>query len=529
MINLAIESNCSTVSTVLTFDGLKADTTYSRFQDGYFIKSFNTDSNGKYAYTQDISEVHYIIIQEGESTIYINPDGTVSPTTAPIGVVGNTYTFTDNIYTTIIVQKDDIVIDGNGYTLQGSGSYGLLLSGRSNVKVRDVIAKGWDYAIFLQNSHSLEIKDNNAIDNVDVGIMLYYSYSNNITGNVLTRNHKGIGFIGWYGRCDSNIISDNEISSQRYSGVEMMYADNNKFYHNNFVSNPYHVEVYAVSGNVWDDGYPSGGNYWTGYYGVDSQPDGIGDTPYSVYYGLGGQDRYPLMNPWTPVETSVQVGGKDCLVVIDTNTNLNHITSTKNTLHFDSSGSTGGKGFIKIVFPMLNTTNLKVFIDGIKLSPPPFPIINTDGRYYYVYFEFMLSSHAVAIQFAPITATIDIDPDTLNLFNNGQWNTAYVLELETSYSVQDVNVSSIRLNGTIQTSPSAPVTIGDHDNDGISDLMVKFDRAKVESYILGHIDIAKLIQKRFMTVTLTMTGELNDGMEFQGSTTITIVYNKAKK
>jgi len=165
----------------------------------------------------------------------------------------------------------------------------------------------------------------------------------------------------------------------------------------------------------------------------------------------------------------------------------------------------------------------------MKLSPPPFPIINTDGRYYYVYFEFMLSSHAVAIQFAPITATIDVDPDTLNLFNNGQWNTAYVLELETSYSVRDVSVSSIRLNGTIQVSPSAPVTIGDHDNDGISDLMVKFDRATVESYILGHIDMAKLIQKRFMTVTLTMIGELNDGMEFQGSTAITIVYNKSKK
>ena len=46
--------------------------------------------------------------------------------------------------------------------------------------------------------------------------------------------------------------------------------------------------------NHWDNGYPSGGNYWSDYTGVDG--DGIGDTPYII---LGGdnQDWYPFMNP----------------------------------------------------------------------------------------------------------------------------------------------------------------------------------------------------------------------------------------
>jgi len=54
--------------------------------------------------------------------------------------------------------------------------------------------------------------------------------------------------------------------------------------------------------NAWDDGYPSGGNYWSDYTGVDADGDGIGDTPYVI--DENNTDRYPLMNPWgsgTPV------------------------------------------------------------------------------------------------------------------------------------------------------------------------------------------------------------------------------------
>jgi len=77
-------------------------------------------------------------------------------------------------------------------------------------------------------------------------------------------------------------------------------SSNNTFYHNDFIDNAYHVDS-ERSTNVWDNGYPSGGNYWSNYTGVDANSDGIGDTPYII--NVNNRDRYPLMNPWTPTWT----------------------------------------------------------------------------------------------------------------------------------------------------------------------------------------------------------------------------------
>ncbi len=74
-------------------------------------------------------------------------------------------------------------------------------------------------------------------------------------------------------------------------------------HHNRFVANA----VQAVDGlaNRWDDGYPSGGNYWSTYAGPDrcrgprqdvcDAPDGIGDVPFVI--DADSVDRYPLTSP----------------------------------------------------------------------------------------------------------------------------------------------------------------------------------------------------------------------------------------
>ena len=133
------------------------------------------------------------------------------------------------------------------------------------------------------------------------------------------------------------------------------------------------------------------------------------------------------------------------------------------------------------------------------------------------------------IKLAPeeILAAVDIDPDTLNLRSSGNWIAAYI-ELPERYNVSDTDVSTITLNDTVLVDSEAPTETGDYDEDGFPDFMVKFDRSDVISYILANVNMTKLIQEKFMTITLTITGKLNDGSLFEGSDSIRIVYVAGK-
>ena len=103
-----------------------------------------------------------------------------------------------------------------------------------------------------------------------------------------------------------------------------------------------------------------------------------------------------------------------------------------------------------------------------------------------------------------IPAFVDFDPDTLNLKSKGQWVTSYI-ELPADYDINTIDLESIRLNDQIPIEPE-PTEIGDYDENGIPDLMVKFDRLDVQS-ILEVGDEAKI----------TITGELINGKPFEGS------------
>jgi len=274
---------------------------------------------------------------KASGAIYIRPDGSVWGTDK-IQRDGDYYTFTGRIYDSIVIERDNIVVDGAGYTLQGTGAdaEGILLSGRSNVTVRYVKITEFDTGISLIGSSNNTISGNNIANNGD-GIHLYSSSSNNISaneitanlwhgvitsegvsnvisGNNITNSDDGISvYSGSNNSISGNTIADNLVgivlSSCYFScnifgntvanngeGIRFIFSSDNRIYYNNFIGNTKQVRGYRSLKNTWDADDLSGGNYWSDYAGADADGDGIGDTSYII--NEGNQDFYPLMSPW---------------------------------------------------------------------------------------------------------------------------------------------------------------------------------------------------------------------------------------
>jgi parallel beta-helix repeat protein len=204
----------------------------------------------------------FAVYSEGV-TIVINSDGSVTPSSAPVVRSGNTYLVTDDILMPqstnegIKVERDNIVLDGAGHKLQGNGqSCAIYLKGRVNVTITGFV-----------------------LDNFYWGLEIWSST-----------------------KCT---FSDSDLAAVFYS-IYIVDSSNNKFYHNNIYMEP--SPYYLNSSNTWDNGYPSGGNYWEGYPYADVKTgadqnlpgaDGIGDVRVGEeIFNQGGinVDNYPLMD-----------------------------------------------------------------------------------------------------------------------------------------------------------------------------------------------------------------------------------------
>jgi parallel beta-helix repeat protein len=197
------------------------------------------------------------------------------------GVGGNDFSHFNNLVDTsntvdgkpiyYLISVADAVYDAE----TNAGTIYLIKS--NNITVRDLtLTKNW-YGVFFWNTTNSKIESVTASNN-NRGIALYYSSNNVLTGNTASNN-------SW--------------------GIYLRLSSNNTLFHNNLIDNTFQADV--TVGNMWDDGYPSGGNYWSDYTGTDADGDGIGDTPYII--NTNNRDRYPLMSPWgeIPVEEEEEV------------------------------------------------------------------------------------------------------------------------------------------------------------------------------------------------------------------------------
>ncbi|MHC3129973.1 MAG: right-handed parallel beta-helix repeat-containing protein [Candidatus Bathyarchaeota archaeon] len=245
-----------------------------------------------------------------ESTIYIRADGNVEGTDKIQRDV-TVYTFTDNITRNnsddsdicIVIERSNVIINGNGYTLQGSGlGTGFYwATDINNVTIQNITINELSRGIQLVSSSNNTITGNKLINLRFSGIEIKNSSdNNNIFGNQIeTSTSAAIDLFATY----RNIITGNNITDNN-CGIGFWGSPNNLIYHNNFINNTRQVnDVYfapnialtfeSPSINIWDNGVE--GNYWSNYTGQDNDGDGIGDTPHIIHEN--NQDNYPLMNP----------------------------------------------------------------------------------------------------------------------------------------------------------------------------------------------------------------------------------------
>jgi len=206
--------------------------------------------------------------------------------------------FTINTQGDILITGDRAEVISNNITTRPSAS--LRVNG-SHCNITDNISSG---LINLNNSFNVIALnsfvnivlsgDSNAVsDNTCRGITVKSSSLNIISGNKVAGSHPCGIMVGH--NSSYNLFYANYISGFAAS-VAFTGAENNTFYHNNFVNNADEpVAIYVEPAhNFWDN--DKEGNYWDEYNGTDADRDGIGDTPYIL--NGDNNDNYPLMFPY---------------------------------------------------------------------------------------------------------------------------------------------------------------------------------------------------------------------------------------
>jgi hypothetical protein len=198
--------------------------------------------------------------------IYIRSDGSLQPATAPIERSGNIYKLTDNIILqTIVIQRNNIVLDGSGYLIEGNkswmglashlgdaGNNGIVIAEGNNINITNFNIEKFTAGIRISGSSQINIVDNNfneeaAVFDTPMGVVIETSShvlieNNNFTKingpaiacngtNITIRRNSLIDIVdGIYGGISlegsSNTITDNKIETASPS-IRLGLADSN--------------------------------------------------------------------------------------------------------------------------------------------------------------------------------------------------------------------------------------------------------------------------------------------------------------
>ena len=266
---------------------------------------------------------------------------------AGIKISGHACNLTDNHVTRnkigILVTSQKSRIVENIVTKNGQG-IALYDSSEVTVEANNVSAN--TVGISLAFSSNNMIVDNRVANSSAGGHGIHLSsnsFNNTIESNDLVNNFHGM----WLVNSFNNWVVNNTIANNELLGIELASSSSNTFHHNNIVNNPTPVRIDTGTPNesicIWDDGYPSGGNYWHGYTDVDqySGPnqnqlgsDEIWDKPYIL--NENNKDRYPSVRPYGDISDIIPDEGKPTA-----DAGPNQTVNVGTPVYFDARGSTG--------------------------------------------------------------------------------------------------------------------------------------------------------------------------------------------
>jgi len=481
--------------------------------------------------------------------------------------VTNVWVGIDGVYCgNLTIASNDLLKNDYGIYLYGcervtisnnsastSTRYGINVVNTSNISLINNSAVGNSVGFVFEYSSNVSFVSNNANSNgegVSWGIcrdtfvsknsltnsgpgLIFGSCTNfTITHNLLTHNLDGLQIFN----CRQMSIAFNNVSLSGIYGIVLISSLGCSIWSNSFISNARQAYDDRGTENSWDAGYPTGGNAWSDYAGVDknygpgqniSGQDGIGDTPYSTYGN--GTDYYPLMVRFnTPIDSLVasftvtpSSGDTNTIFAFDASVSSDFNGST-NSLRFHWNWENDGiwdtawtmnkmayhqyssAGCYAVLLEVndsnghfARTIRMITVSNGSPITPP----VNTTTN-------------------ATIGAMIDFEPDTLFLNSSGQWVTVFI-ELGAPYNVSCINVSSVLLLGRVHASVS-PSMVGDEDADGVPDLMVKFDRNET-------ISALNVTSVGSFNRTITVSGSLFNGTSFNGTDAIKVIKLEGEK
>jgi len=215
--------------------------------------------------------------------------------------------FEDNFAGIFLLSSYESVLSGN--VINGSQYSGISLDKSTDIVITSNRITNCTFSGICFSGSDNNVISDNTINNTGYGIMMGFSWSawsssdkNLISGNRISMNEEGIVLRD----ATNNTIVENTITDNAY-GIDVLPsflipAIDNIIFHNNFLRN--NVGASDCYNNFWNSEYPSGGNYWDDYTGVDyfngpdqtiPGSDGIGDIPYDIAGGTS-QDHYPFMN-----------------------------------------------------------------------------------------------------------------------------------------------------------------------------------------------------------------------------------------